>query len=178
MSEPSVQDAWETLHTKMKNQKFSVDEKTMASRDMIKELTLMDLNAKNSPYITSNTTITDETALHFQKLSYLCVYFATMSALRHEMKKIFKDSRSAAINIRYGYPTDYEVIPIPDDKSIDELFEEKEFQFFSRATAEKENFPNALSFERMLSVLLGCVSPRTLSGLVQTNNYKIIFYAF
>ena len=159
MSDPSMQTAWETLHTRISNQKISVDERTMGSRDMVKELTLMDLNAQNAP------NITNETGLHFQKMSNLCVCFATMSAVRHEMKKIIGNSTSTAVNIDRRNRSSPYSIPIPAGQSIDELFKETEFQF-SDSGNEIDTFQNALSFERMLSVLLGCVSPRALSGLV------------
>ena len=165
MSDPSVQAAWKALHSycKIKNQRISVDERTMGSRDMVKELTQMDLSAQNGPNITGGT------GMHLQKMSNLCVYFASMSAVRHEVKKIIGYSTSTAVNMdkeRYAdYPNYYKSIPIPAGKSIDQLFKEKEFQF-SDSRNEMDKFQNALSFERMLSVLLGCVSPRALSGLV------------
>ena len=171
MSDTSVQTAWETLNTIKSDQRISVDEKTMVSRDIVKELTFMNLNAQNAPK-------TDRTGLHSQKMSNLCVYFATMSAIRHEMKKVFENLTSTAVNINnnYGseYPTDAESIPIPAGKSIDELFNEKEFQFFDR----NETFKNALNFERMLAVLIGCVSPPALSGLGKTINMNIEIILF
>ena len=167
MSDPSVQTAWETLHTSTNNQRIRVDERTMGSRDLVKELTQMDLNAQNGPNITGGT------GLHFQKMSNLCVYFASMSAVRHEMKKIIGNSISAAVTMDIGNIRYYQTsIPIPCGKSIDELFKEKEFRFLHPyGTIVK--FPNALSFERMLSVLLGCVSPRALSGLVKIINIHL-----
>ena len=176
MSDSTVQTAWETLHTRMNNhgynQRISVDERTMGSRDMVKELTEMNLNSQNAP------NITDGTCLHFQKMSNLCVYFATMSAVRHEMKEILRNSTSTGININIiGYPTDTGAIPIPAGKSIDEIFEEKEFQFEDHY-GRIEKFQNALSFEIMLSLVLGCVSPRPLSGLVKplTIQFKNIIF--
>ena len=170
MSDPSVQTAWENFNARIDNQRISVDERTMSSRDMVKELTVMDLNAQNAPNITNGT------GSHCQKMSNLCVYFATMSALRHEMKKICENSISTGVNWHNHYT--YESIPIPAGKSIDEVFKENEFQFLNHEEII-EKIPNALSFERMLSVLLGCVSPRALSGLVKTLNihFKIkIFF--
>ena len=184
-----MQTAWETLHTRINSQKISVDERTMGSRDLVKEVTQMDLNAQNAPNITGGT------GLHFQKMSNLCVYFATISVVRHEMKKIIGNSTSTAVNIdsekfslkihqvrhqifteNTSSPTS---IPIPAGKSIDELFIEKEFWLLDRFVVryesryEVDTFQNALSFERMLSVLLGCVSPRALSGLVKTLNIHL-----
>ena len=161
LSDPSVDTAWETLNTRINSRTISVDERTMGSRDMIKELSSMNLDAQNAP------NITDSTGLHFQKMSNLCVYFATMSAVRHEMRKILENSTSTAVNMRNGYFKSVRLIPIPAGKSIDELLKEKTFQGI------KENFPNALCFERMLAVLLGCVSPRALSGLVNPSNIQL-----
>ena len=99
-----------------------------------------------------------------------------MSAVRHEMKKIFENLISTAINFDgkyyFAHPLDEKLIPIPAGESIDELLKEKDFQFNFLRT---KKFPNALSFERMLSVLIGCVSPRALSGLVKSRHIKLYF---
>ena len=166
MSDPSVQTAWGTLRTRTHTQRISVHERTMCSRDLVKELTQMDLNGQNGQNITGGT------GLHFQKMSNLCVYFATMSAVRHQMKKIIGNSKSTAVNIDRRNRSRQTSIPIPAGKSIDELFKEKDFQFLDSRN-EIDTFQNALSFERMLSVLLGCVSPRALSGLVETLNIHL-----
>ena len=160
MSHPNVQAIWENLNTRVNTQRINVDERTMSSRDLVKELTLLDLNAQNGLFIT------DETGLHFQKMSNLCVYFAPTSAVRHEMKKMFQNSTSTAINVGMAAATSSQLceIPIPPSKSIDQLFSIKEIH----KSETSKNIPNALSFERMLSVLVGCVSPRPLSGLVKT----------
>ena len=131
----------------------------MSSRDLVKELTLLDLNAQNGSFIT------DETGLHYQKMSNLCVYFATTSAVRHEMKKMFENLTSTSINMGVAgtFSSQLLGIPIPAHKSIDQLFSMKEIH----KSEISKNLPNALSFERMLSVLVGCVSPRSLSGLVK-----------
>ena len=137
----------------------------MASRDLVKELTLIDLKARKGELIPN------ETDLHYQKMSNLCVYFATTSAVRHEMNKIFQNLTSEAVNMRNGYPSDLSQIPIPAGKSIDQLFSIKVFSEFYR----RQKIPNALSFERMLSVLLGCVSPKPLSVLVEAINFQLKF---
>ena len=108
--------------------------------------------------------------MHFQKESNLCVYFATMSAVRHEMRNKFENSTSTAINMDNEYPTDKESIFIPAGKTIDKLFEEESFQFADSVENEIGKFQNSLSYERMLSVLLGCVSPRALSEMIKTLN--------
>ena len=167
ISDPSLLMAWETFNSRINIQGTSVDERTFGSRDIVKELSLMDFNAQNAPDITHGT------GLHFQKMSNLCVYFATMSAVRHEMKKILENSTSMAVNInpRDGYPTKETLVPIPAGKSIDELFEAKEFRFMENREGK---FQNALSFERMLSVFLCCVSPRPFSGKGQILKKGII----
>ena len=150
----SVQQAWENLNTKIGSYtSFSVEERTMGSRDLVKELTEINLDAQNPQNITHGT------VLHFQKMSNLCVYLATLSALRHEIKNFFKNHKSVAVNFGPGMK-EY-LVSIPSGKSIDELLKEKEFDNIPKENRRK--IPNALSFERMLSVLLGCVSPRALS---------------
>ena len=147
-----VKQAWESLNTQIGlNISFSLDERTMGSRDLVKELSQINLDAQNTQNITHGT------LLHFQKMSNLCVYFATLSALRHEIKNLVGNSTSKGSNdLKY-------LISIPNGKSIDELFKEKKIN----------GRPNVLSFERMLSVLLGCVSLRALSGKGQ--NFKVVF---
>ena len=130
----------------------------MGSRDLVKELTQINLDAQNTVNITQGT------LLHDQKMSNLCVYFATLSALRHEIKNFFKNLISNTVESYaegYGNGRILQVL-IPAGKSIDELFKEKEFDHPNQSFSPK--ISNALSFERMLSVLLGCVSPRALSG--------------
>ena len=136
----------------------------MGSRNLVKELTQINLDAQNPHHITQGS------VLHGQKMSNLCVYFATLSALRHEIKNLFKNLISKAIN--FGRDIDNYLVSIPAGKSIDELLKEKEFAH--PRGSSYGNLPNALSFERMLSVLLGCVSPRALSGKGQ--KHRILLY--
>ena len=150
----SVQQAWETLNCKIaSNHSFNVDERTMSSRDLVRELSQINLDAQNSLKITYGT------RLHDQKMSNLCVYFAVLSALRHEIKNFFKDLGSSNVDYRSFFDA-FKVL-LPTGKSIDRLLIEKEF-FNPWSIGEK--IPNALSFERMLSMLIGCISPRALSG--------------
>ena len=155
-----MQQAWESLNTQIcSDTSFSVDERTMGSRDLVKELTQINLNAQNPQNITHGT------VLHFQKMSNLCVYLATLSALRHEIKNLFENLSSA---VNFGPDMEQYLVSIPSGKSIDELLKEKGFDY---PEGYGRKIPNALSFERMLSVLLGCVSPRALSGKGQKLNY-------
>ena len=85
-------------------------------------------------------------------------FTSRLSALRHEIKNIFNNLISKAV---YTFVVGVRQVSIPAGKSIDELLKEKEFD---DPDPYYEKVPNALSFERMLSVLLGCVSQRALSG--------------
>ena len=52
----SVQQAWETLNTTIcSDTRFSVDDRTMGSRDLVKELTQINLDAQNLQNITQGT---------------------------------------------------------------------------------------------------------------------------
>ena len=136
----------------------------MSSRNLVNELTQINLDAQKTLNITQGT------LLHHQKISNLCVYFAILSALRHEMKNFFKNLISISVQ-SYARERILQV-SIPARNLIDELLKEKEFHdLYSNATK-----PNALSFERMLSVLLGCVSPRALSGNGQNLINQISFF--
>ena len=158
-----MQQAWESLNTQIgSNTTFSVDERTMGSRNLVKELTQINLDAQNLQNITQGT------LLHFQKMSNLCAYFATLSALRHEIKNLLNNLISNTINNPY-----VNEVLIPAGKSIDELLKEKEFDDPLR---DNTKIPNALSFERMLSVLLGCVSPRALLGNGQNLKHRIFLF--
>ena len=119
-------------------------------------------DAQKLPHGGNQKPDSNETDWTFQK-SDLCVYFATLSAIRHEMKNIFGNLTSTAVNMYNGSPLRQGSIPIPADKSIDELFKEQEFQF-----VDPIKFPNALSYERMLSVLLGLDDiKRDIKGILE-----------
>ena len=151
----SVQEAWECLNTQIHfdaTSSFTVDKGTMGSRNLVKQLTQMNLNARNPKNITHGT------LLHDQKISNLCVYFAILSAVRHEMKSHF-----IGLISNYVWSESIES-SIPRGKSIDELLEVKVIN----------GRPTALSYELMLSMMLGCVSPRALSGNGQ--NLKTSFF--
>ena len=101
----------------------------------------MNLNAKSGQMVTGGT------KLHDQKDTNLCAYFATMSALRHQLRKIFgteKSGKDPSINIDFGQPEKYAGLEIKD---------------YLKRRDEDEN-----RFERDLSVMIGCVSPRSLSA--------------
>ena len=86
----------------------------------------MNLNAKSGQMVTGGT------KLHDQKDTNFCAYFATMSALRHQLRKIVGSEKTR------------------DGEEIKEYLERRD---------EDEK-----RFERDLSVMIGCVSPRSLSA--------------
>ena len=88
---------------------------------------------------------------------------------RHELSRFIGNATSDAINIS----SDGRMIPfkicIPAEKTINELYEMKIVRpsrpYESLIDNSAELNHNALSFERMIAMILGCVSPRPLSGL-------------
>ena len=106
------------LHSEIK-----IDERTQASRDLYQEVTQFILKADTSQRVTGGTNLRD------QKNSNLCAYFATMSVLRHQLRKSIGDKKSGKGTTVLNY------IENPDKKL----------------------------FERKLTVMIGCVSPRSLA---------------
>ena len=88
---------------------------------------------------------------------------------RHELGRFIGNAKSDAINMT----SDGRMIPfkicIPAEKTINELYEMKIVRpsrpYESLIEESDEVNHNALSFERMIVMILGCVSPRPLSGL-------------
>ena len=80
--DPKIEEDWKSFHSLIKvPADFKVDERTQCSRDLFQELTQLTLKAKSGQMVTGGT------ILHVQKDTNLCAYFATMSALRHQLKK-------------------------------------------------------------------------------------------
>ena len=137
-NDPKIESDWRSFHSLIKvPAEFKIDERTLSSRDLYKEITQMNLKAKSGQMVTGGT------KLHDQKDTNFCAYFATMSALRHQLRKIVGS-----------------VISGKDTSSNDEEkyagLEIKEY-LERRDTDEKR-------FERDLSVMIGCVSPRSLTA--------------
>ena len=132
---------WKSFHCLIKiPDEFKVDERTQCSRDLFKELTKLTLTAKSSQMVTGGT------KLHDQKDTNLCAYFATMSALRHQLRKTIGNQKSGKDPSKKNYweePEKYAGL------EIDEYLKRKDRE-------EKR-------FERDLAVMIGCVSPRALS---------------
>ena len=130
-NDPKIEADWKSFHCLIKiPDEFKVDERTQCSRDLFKELTKLTLKAK------SGHMVTGDTKLHDQKDTNLCAYFATMSALRHQLRKVVGKEKSG------GYEF--------SELEIDEYLERRDKD-------EKR-------FERDLAVMIGCVCPRALSA--------------
>ena len=84
-NDPTIEADWKSFNSLIKvSDEFKVDERTQCSRDLLKELTAVTLKAKSGQIVTGGT------KLHDQKNTDLCAYFATMSALRHQLKNLLK----------------------------------------------------------------------------------------
>ena len=130
---PKIEADWLSFHSLIKvPADFEVDERTLSSRDLYKEITKMNLSAKSGQMATGGT------KLHDQKDTSFCAYFATMSALRHQLRKI-----------------------VGSEKNI---YGEEIAEYLERRDKDEKRF------ERDLSVMIGCVSPRSLSA-----RFKITF---
>ena len=136
-TDPKIEANWLSFHSLIKvPAEFKVDERTLTSRDFYKEITQMNLNAKSGEMVTGGT------KLHDQKDTNFCAYFATLSALRHQLRKI--------IGTEISGPGRYAGLEIKE---------------YLKRRDKKEK-----RFERDLSVMIGCVSPRSLSA-----RFKIFF---
>ena len=162
---PRIEADWKSFHSLIKvPAEFKVDGRTQCSRDVFYEITQVSLKAKSGQMVTGGT------KLHVQKDTNLCAYFATMSALRHQLKKIIGSQKSGEDNSTY------------DDMILSyEIYDENLFNYKNEAESaggilEPENLPELLfkenlnrkdrdkRFERELAVMIGCVCPRALSA--------------
>ena len=134
---------------------FKVDEQTQCSIDLLKELTKVTLKIK------SDQIATEGTPLKTQKDTNLCSYFATMSALRHQLKKIVGGEISGK-----------------DTSKVEKEDQEK----FSKLKFDKyieQRDKNEKRYERDLAVMIGNVSARTLSARLvvkQRQRYEMSFF--
>ena len=138
-NDPQIEADWKSFHRLIKiPDEFKVDERTQCSRDLFKELTKLTLTAKSSQMVTGGT------KLHVQKDTNLCVYFATMSALRHQLRKVVGNEKSGIDKKAWRDEEKYAGL------EIEEYLEKRDKD-------EKR-------FERDLAVMIGCVCPRALSA--------------
>ena len=146
-NDPKIESDWKSFHSLIKvPAEFKVDERTQCSRDLFKELTQVSLKAKSGQMVTGGT------KLHVQKDTNLCAYFATMSALRHQLRKAAASKRDIRLSDVPRYTAELE---------IDEYMERRDLY-------EKR-------FERDLAVMIGCVCPRALSARFKIDQSFSIF---
>ena len=139
-NDPKIEADWTSFHSLITvPPEFEVDERTLSSRDLFKEITQMNLSAKSAQIATGGT------KLHDQKDTNFCAYFATMSALRHQLRKIVGSEISG------------------QDTSKDYSEDRMEYAGLEIKEYLERRDKDEKKFERDISVMIGCVSPRSLS---------------
>ena len=153
-TDPQIESDWKSFHSLIKvPDEFKVDEKTQCSRDLFKELTQVSLKAKSGQMVTGGTN------LHDQKDTNLCAYFATMSALRHQLKKTvgIEISGIDASKINTYETSEYWKEPKERESEAKKYAELEIDEYLKRRDKNEKRF------ERDLAVMIGCVCPRALS---------------
>ena len=136
-NDPKIESVWESFHFFIEvPAEFKVDERTLFSFDVYKEIAQIHFNAKYGHMVKQRAG------------TNLCAYFVTMSALRHQLRKIVGSEKAGK--------EAYNIYPKYAGLKIEEYLERRD--------------EDDKRFERDLSVMIGCVSPRSLSGL-----FKIFF---
>ena len=144
LNDPKIEADWLSFHSLIKvPAEFKVDVRTFSSRDLFKELTQVSLKARSGEMTTGGT------RLHDQQDTNFCAYFATMSALRHQLRKTVGTEIS-------GEDTSKKPSEEPEKYAGLEIKE-----YLKRRDEDEKRF------ERDLSVMIGCVSPRSLSARFQ-----------
>ena len=135
-NDSNIKADWESFHEHLIkcSAVFEVDEKSLISRDLYKEITKLNLNAKSGQIATGGTKLYD------QQDTNLCACFAALSALRHQLRKVVGSNKAS-----YG----------EDIK-----------EYLKRHDEDEQRF------ERDLSVMVGCVSPRSLSARFKIIHFK------
>lgn len=148
---PEIEVQWKKFNSEIEteikkfNSEIKIDERTQASRDLYHEVSQFILKANTSQRVTGGTYLYD------QKDSNLCAYFATMCVLRHQLRKSIGDEKS-------GKGT------IEQDKKYKGL---KILEYIEKKGADEK------LFERKLTVMIGCVSPRSLAVKFKLNLNQI-----
>ena len=150
-NDPKIESDWQSFHSLITiPTEFKVDERTLSSRDLYEEITQMNLSAKSGQMATGGT------ILHDQQETNFCAYFACMSALRHQLRKIVGAKKS-----------EKDFLKIEPYKKREPEKEEKESQKYAGLEIKeylKRRDKDEKRFERDLSLMIGCVSPRSLSA--------------
>ena len=139
---PKIEVHWKKFHSEINvSAEIKVGERTQASRDLFKEVTQVNLRANTAKMATGGTN------LHDQKYTNLCAYFAAISVLRHQLRRIIGDKRSGED-------------PTRRDKKYEGL---KIKEYIERKDADEK------LFEQILTVIIGCVCPRSLAVKFKDN---------
>ena len=102
--------------------------------------------------------VTGGTKLHVQKDTNLCAYFATMSALRHQLRKAVGSEKS-------GIDTTKINPKVTDDVTRrDQEREAKKYEGLEINEYLEQRDKDEKRFERDLAVMIGCVCPTALSA--------------
>ena len=142
-NDPRIESDWKSFTSLIKvPAEFKVDERTQCSRDVFNEITQVSLRAKSGQMVTGGT------KLHFQMDTNLCAYFATMSALRHQLRKTVGNEKSGR----------------DLSKREEQEMEAKKYEVLEIDEYLKRKDQDEKRFERDLAVMIGCVCPRALSA--------------
>ena len=151
-TDPQIESDWKSFHSLIKvPAEFKVDERTQCSRDVFNEVTQVSLKAKSGQMVTGGT------KLHDQKDTNLCVYFATLSALRNQLRKAVGNEKSG-IDTSEIRPSAY------DDIRRDPEREGKKYEGLEINEYLERRDKDEKRFERDLAVMIGCVCPTALSA--------------
>ena len=150
-NDPQIESDWNSFTSLIKVQtEFEVDERIQCSRDVFNEITQVSLKAKSGKMVTRGT------KLHDQKDTNLCGYFATMSALRHQLKKIVGNEKSGIYVSK--------IDPKNPRKRREQETEAKKYAGLKIDAYLERKDQDEKRFERDLAVIIGCVCPRPLSA--------------
>ena len=152
-NDPHIESEWKYFHSLIKDPaEFKVDERTQCSKDVFYEITQVSLKAKSGSMVTAGT------KLHDQKDTSLCAYFATMSALRHELQKAVVGETSGKDESKINPKITNEYWREMQEKEAQKYAKLEINEYLERRDRVEKRF------ERDLAVMIGCVCPRALSA--------------
>ena len=149
-NDPKIEVDWKSFHSLIKvPAEFNVDEQTQCSRDVFNEISQISLKAK------SGQTITGGTKLHNQNDTNLCTYLATISALRHQLRKAVGNEKSGMDSSK--------IDPREPWRKEEQQRDAKKYAGLKIDEYLERRDQDEKRFERDLAVMIGCVCPRALS---------------
>ena len=146
---PNIEVSWKKFHSENTALSKSKIRNNQASRDVFKEVNTLN-------FAIPDQMATGGTILHDQKYSNLCVFFTTMSVLRHQLRKTVGDRNS-----QYDHTRD------------DNKYEGLKIKEYIKKKDVDDNL-----FERQLMVMVACVSPRSLAVKFKNNLIQIQYPNF